>query len=43
MNKFKCRHCGESTNMVVYISGERKCLECLSDKVKNKKVSKLDV
>lgn len=43
MNKFKCKHCGNKVNMVIYISGERKCLECLGDKYKSKKVSELNV
>lgn len=43
MNKFKCKHCNNETNTIIYISGERKCLECLSDRIRNKKVSELNV
>lgn len=43
MNGFKCRHCNNEVNMIIYLSGERKCLECMSDKYKNKKVRELNV
>lgn len=43
MNKFKCKHCNNETNTIFYLYGERKCLECLGDKYKNKKVSELNV
>lgn len=35
MSKFKCKHCGGYTNMIILMSGERgSCLECLSDRIK---------
>lgn len=44
MNKFKCRHCSNRTNMILYLEGERGiCLKCLGDKYKNKKASELNV
>lgn len=43
MNKFKCKHCSNETNTILYLEGERMCLECLGDKYKNKKVRELNV
>lgn len=44
MNRFKCKHCGSNTNMILIMEGFKGCNECLGDKVgKNKKVSGLNV
>lgn len=33
----KCRYCGNETNTILYLQGERKCLSCLGDYIKEKK------
>lgn len=43
MNKFKCKHCNNETNLVVYMEGFKGCTSCLGDKYKSKKVSELNV
>ena len=40
-NKFnRCKHCNNETNTILYLEGERMCLECLSDRNKVRKEEK---
>ena len=46
MNKFKCKHCGSNTNMILIMEGFKgcnECMKCLGDKYKNKKVRELEL